>query len=154
MAGWIQGGIMGQEALFYSLASLAVMIGLDWVSGVCASRYEGKPIESAKLARTSDKLIGRAIGVLIVGILFGSVEGAEKWGSVAVTGLIWWYMAVEAWSIVENLDRMKMPLPKWFKKRLKAIMAEEPDASVHETGSISLPVEPTNSVQFRTPGEG
>lgn len=116
--GWIQGGIMGEAALSYSLASLAVFIGLDWLTGIRASRYEGKPIESAKLGRTSDKLIGYAIGIVVVGLLCREIEPIKSSGSMLVTALVWYFMAVEAWSILENLDRMRVRLPRWMKRRI------------------------------------
>lgn len=116
--GWFQGGIMGEAALSYSLASLVLFIGLDWITGIRASRYEGKPIESAKLGRTSDKLIGYAIGIVVVGLLCREIEPMKSSGSMLVTGLVWYFMAVEAWSILENLDRMRVRIPRWMKRRI------------------------------------
>lgn len=117
--GAIAGYIGQQETVLRSLAALALLVACDWISGIKASAYEGKPIESSKLRRTGDKIVGYSIGALVLALLAKEMGLKSEWGAGAVTSLCWWYMATEAWSIAENLDRMGTGMPKWVKKRLR-----------------------------------
>lgn len=121
VGGWMSGLMGGELALSYSLASLAILVGLDWMSGVRASRYEGKAIESAKLRRTSDKLIGYAVAVVVFVLMTREIDALKGIRTELLTGLLWWFMAVESWSILENLDRIGIRVPRWIKKRLEAV---------------------------------
>ena len=121
VGGWLSGLMGGELALSYSLASLAILVGLDWVTGIRASRYEGKAIESSKLRRTSDKLIGYAVAVVVFVLMSREIDALKSIRTELLTGLLWWFMAVESWSVIENLDRIGIRIPKWIKKRLQAV---------------------------------
>lgn len=119
VAGWFAGAFEGDAAAMRALAILLALVIFDWVTGVRASRYDGKPIESSKLSRTSDKIIAYGVGIVTLLLVSREIPGLKEYRAELVTSLSCWFMAVESWSILENCDRMGVRVPAWVKSRLK-----------------------------------
>jgi phage-related holin len=105
------------ETLLHPIFALMI---LDIITGIVASRKEGKAIESKqawpKLARVGLFLIGLAAAQYAGPLLFqfGVLElQAGKW----FCGL---YGIYELFSILENLGRLGLPIAKQFADMLKA----------------------------------
>lgn len=118
--GWSAGQLSDPNSIPRALAVLLVMIVLDWFTGIRANHYAEKaPIESAKLSRTADKAGARAIYVLVFWLLAHQIPGLVPYRTSIVLALVFYFTLCEAWSIFENLDRLRVPIPKWIKKRLQ-----------------------------------
>jgi len=137
IAGWFGGFLYGPSCLSYSLVSLAMLVILDWLSGVRASRYEGKAIESSRLRRTGDKAIGYSIGLAAIALFTKEVGISRGVMSGVMSGLCWYFMVVELWSIIENLDRMKVPLPGWIVRRVRQIEKQLDEGKFKGWGPLS-----------------
>lgn len=97
----------------------AVLILLDTFTGVTASATTGKPITSAKFGRVVVKLMGYAVAVAVVGLAANTLPGAKSAHEFLSTILIGSIICTETISIAENLDKMKVPLPKYIVKWLR-----------------------------------
>ncbi|MFX9962133.1 phage holin family protein, partial [Acinetobacter baumannii] len=86
------------------------------------SRHEGKPVESAKLSRSGEKLSNKAMGTLVLWIVGVMLDGASNTGYALPAAYLGYEIAVEAWSIFENMARCGDALPDFITARLKRTM--------------------------------
>ena len=109
--GWFLGGLDG---LVYVLAAFAVC---DYISGIAVA-FKNKKLSSGVGAKGIIKkiimfyLIGG--GHLLDRYLFGG-------GTVLRTALLFWYIANEGLSLIENAANLGVPVPGVFKDALKQI---------------------------------
>ena len=120
VTGWFSTMFYANQSLLTSIGTLLIFVMLDWITGVRASRYQGDPILSSKLGRTSDKAIGYVIGILALFFLGREIPGMDTYKLPACTALVCWFIGVESWSIFENLDRMGIKVPGFIKTRLRS----------------------------------
>ena len=101
----------------------AGLIILDTLTGVMASAYTGKAITSAKFSRVVVKLVGYAIAVTVVGLAANTIPGGKSAHEFLSNMLVVFIVCTEAISILENLDKMGVNLPKgvvkWLRDRKK-----------------------------------
>lgn len=99
-----------------ALQCLLVFIALDYISGIIKA-YTNKELSS----RIGFRGILKKVGVLIiiaVGVLVDRITG----GSGAVRSLvIYYFVANEGLSIIENLGQAGLPIPKSIKSALKLL---------------------------------
>ncbi|MFQ3543668.1 phage holin family protein [Halobacillus rhizosphaerae] len=96
------------------LAVLVVMTSLDIITGISKGFYN-KKLRSRKMSQgmTRKAMIGVVIILanMLDIVLFAGVP-------VAKTGTLFFYIAMEGLSIIENLAQMNVPLPTFIKKYL------------------------------------
>jgi phage-related holin len=109
------------QKLFYTTFCLCV---LDTATGIIAVIRVGEAIESAKLGRFVVKVIGYAVMVAVVG-LCSNLPGGKSAQEFLLTVVLGGISITEGISILENLDKMGVPVPlylsKWLKDRRKQL---------------------------------
>jgi toxin secretion/phage lysis holin len=103
-----------------ALQCLVIAISLDYVSGVIKA-YSTKTLSSKIGFRGLVKKVGLLI-VVMIGVIVDRVTGET--GAVR-TLVIYYFVANEGLSIIENLGVAGVPIPKSIKKALKALKNAE-----------------------------
>ncbi len=102
-----------------ALNCLLIAIVLDYVSGLIKA-YNTKTLSSRIGFRGLLKKIGLLI-LVMVAVLVDRVTGNS--GAIR-TVIIYYFVANEGLSIIENLGEAGIPIPKFLKKSLKALKKE------------------------------
>lgn len=103
-----------------ALQCLVIAISLDYVSGIIKA-YTTKTLSSKIGFRGLLKKVGLLI-VVMIGVIIDKVTGGT--GAVR-TLVIYYFVANEGLSIIENLGVAGVPIPKSIKKALKALKNTE-----------------------------
>lgn len=103
-----------------ALQCLVVAIALDYISGIMKS-YINKTLSSRIGMRGLIKKLGLLI-IVMVGTLVDRATGNT--GAVR-TLVIYYFVANEGLSILENLGQAGIPIPQSVKKALKALKNQE-----------------------------
>lgn len=103
-----------------ALQCLLIAISLDYVSGLIKA-YSTKTLSSKIGFRGLIKKVGLLI-VVMIGVIIDKVTGGT--GAVR-TLVIYYFVANEGLSIIENLSVAGVPIPKSIKKALKALKNTE-----------------------------
>ena len=103
-----------------ALQCLLIAISLDYVSGLIKA-YSTKTLSSRIGLRGLLKKVGLLI-VVMIGVIIDKVTGGT--GAVR-TLVIYYFVANEGLSIIENLGVAGVPIPKSIKKALKALKNSE-----------------------------
>lgn len=103
-----------------ALQCLLIAISLDYVSGLIKA-YSTKTLSSKIGFRGLIKKVGLLI-VVMIGVIIDKVTGGT--GAVR-TLVIYYFVANEGLSIIENLGVAGVPIPKSIKKALKALKNSE-----------------------------
>lgn len=103
-----------------ALQCLLIAIALDYVSGIIKA-YSTRTLSSKIGFRGLLKKIGLLI-VVMIGVIIDKVTGGT--GAVR-TLVIYYFVANEGLSIIENLGVAGVPIPKSIKKALKALKNTE-----------------------------
>lgn len=107
-----------------ALQCLLVFIALDYISGLIKA-YSCKALSSKIGFRGILKKVGVLI-IVAVGVLVDRITG----GSGAVRSLvIYYFVANEGLSIIENLGQAGLPIPKSIKNALK-ILKDQGDGKI------------------------
>ena len=107
-----------------ALQCLLVFIALDYLSGLIKA-YSCKILSSKIGFRGILKKVGILI-IVVVGVLVDRITG----GSGAVRSLvIYYFVANEGLSIIENLGQAGLPIPKSIKNALK-ILKDQGDGKI------------------------
>lgn len=99
---------------------MLIAISLDYVSGLIKA-YSTKTLSSKIGMRGLLKKVGLLI-VVMIGVIIDKVTGGT--GAVR-TLVIYYFVANEGLSIIENLGVAGVPIPKSIKKALKALKNTE-----------------------------
>ena len=102
-----------------SLTCLLIAIVLDYVSGIIKA-YETKELSSKIGARG----IVKKVGILIVIMLAVLVDRATGESGAIRTLVIYYFVANEGLSIIENLAKAGVPIPKKLRDALKTLKKE------------------------------
>ena len=102
-----------------ALNCLLIAIVLDYISGLIKA-YNTKTLSSRIGFRGLLKKLGILI-VVMVAVLVDRVTGNS--GAIR-TVIIYYFVANEGLSIIENLGAAGIPIPKFLKKALKALKKE------------------------------
>ncbi len=129
--------VAGMDALAKLYLALLIFVLLDWLTAMMACHHTKEALESSKLARTGEKVVGHSIGVgvlwLISALLFSTANPNTSGFAQALipSAYLGYALLKEAWSIFENLDRCGVKLPPFIKKRLKT--------AIHDFGEDKHP---------------
>ncbi|WP_245773119.1 phage holin family protein [Paenibacillus catalpae] len=116
-------GIIGSMITFAfggwveSLTLLVVAMGIDYVSGITASIKEGKGLNSFFGAWG----LARKGMMLLVILLAHRVDVLLELGNVTMGAAIYFYIANEIISIIENYGRIGLPLPDRLRKIIEVL---------------------------------
>lgn len=123
LLGWFFGGIDGYIKVLVTFAII------DYITGVCAAGAEGK-ISSAI---GFNGIIRKVVMFMFVGIahvIDQHVLGQFGYSDAIRTAVCLFYVGNEGISIVENADKLKVPIPKFLRGRFlnfaKKCLEEEP----------------------------
>lgn len=126
--GYVAPSVGSREAL----VALGSLIALDTVTGIIAAHVQGKPIESRRMVRAFIKMVAHFCGIAAVSIM-GKAAGLGLDARAAiVTGAVGLVSAAEAWSIIENCEKMGVPLPPKVKALLRGIVKDSQRAEKQE----------------------
>lgn len=103
------------DALKNLAVTAVTFVVCDTVTGVMAARSDGQAVSSARFGRLLTKLTGYSIAVILATMGLRVIPGVAELapgGSGAVLTMV---VVTEAISIIENLDRMGIKLPKFLK---------------------------------------
>lgn len=112
----------GFDAVFLALVVLACM---DYVTGWAAAWVHGR-LSSDVGRRGIAKKVGMFV-VVAVGNILDQLGGLGE--PILRTVAIWWYLANEALSIVENLGEIGVPIPGRLRQAL-AVLRDKYDGEV------------------------
>lgn len=102
-----------------ALMALVIAIVLDYISGVLKA-YVTKELSS----RIGFKGIIKKVGVLIVVMLAVIIDNVTGGTGAIRTLVIYYFVANEGLSVIENLGQAGVPIPQSIKKALKALKKE------------------------------
>lgn len=102
-----------------ALTCLIIAIVLDYISGMIKA-FETKQLSS----KVGLKGILKKVGVLIVVMLSVLIDRVAGDTGAIRTLVIYYFVANEGLSIVENLAQAGIPIPQTIKKALKALKKE------------------------------
>lgn len=102
-----------------AMSCLLVAIVLDYISGIIKA-FECKNLSS----KIGVKGILKKVGVLLVVMLAVLIDRVTGESGAIRTLVIYYFVANEGLSIVENLAEAGVPVPKTIKKALKALKKE------------------------------
>lgn len=102
-----------------SLMALVIAIVLDYISGILKA-YVTKELSS----RTGLKGIIKKVGVLLVVMLAVIIDNVTGGTGAIRTLVIYYFVANEGLSVIENLGQAGVPIPQSIKKALKALKKE------------------------------
>lgn len=102
-----------------SLMALVIAIVLDYISGVLKA-YVTKELSS----RIGLKGIIKKVGVLLVVMLAVIIDNVTGGTGAIRTLVIYYFVANEGLSVIENLGQAGVPIPQSIKKSLKALKKE------------------------------
>ena len=113
--GWYFGGMDG---LFYALLAFSTV---DYVTGFLAAAVEKRLSSSMGL-----KGIAKKIGIFaLVGVMNVLDTEILKQGSTLRTAFLFFFIANEGLSVIENAERMGIPIPEFIKKTLNNIKEKD-----------------------------
>jgi phage-related holin len=96
-----------------------VLIILDTATGFWASVVTKKQITSAKLSRVLTKMFGYGAVVVVFAVLGHSVPGLDGTQTFSVTLVLVFVTLTEGISILENVGRMGLKVPRFLRDQLR-----------------------------------
>lgn len=114
LATYVFGGWSDLLTLFF------FVLVLDYVSGISASLIEGKGLSSA----VGYKGLIKKFAVVSIIVLASLMDKALQ-SNVIMSGAIYFFLANELISIVENYGRMGLPLPNQIKNVISVLKNKE-----------------------------
>lgn len=94
-----------------ALSFLCLLVAVDYLTGISASIKEGSGINSNKGFWGIGK---KALMFVVIALLHRADVLLET--DILMTGAVYFYIANELISIVENLDRLNFPMPPQLKQ--------------------------------------
>ena len=102
-----------------ALIALVIAIVLDYISGVLKA-YVTKELSS----KVGLKGIIKKVGVLLIVMLAVIIDNVTGGTGAIRTLVIYYFVANEGLSVIENLGQAGVPIPQSIKKALKALKKE------------------------------
>lgn len=100
---------------FSTISVLFVMIFLDYVTGIIVAVYEKKV--NSTIGR---KGIFMKFGIMVCVVLCAVIDAVHLEGLAPLVPMVsLFFMLNEAFSILENLGRLSVPIPKFLTETLK-----------------------------------
>lgn len=125
MLGALAGYFLPSEDLRKLAICTFAMVIFDTISGMLAAGREGDPIQSRKFGRVIAKLIAYPIAVMTATMVVDVIPGAGQLYPVAAAAALALIFATEALSVIENLDRLGVPLPSFVRTAISKFRDEK-----------------------------
>jgi len=130
--GGVLGGVLGGlDGFLYALIAFVV---IDYITGIMCAVVDKKLDSSVGFRGIFKKVLIFAM-VAVAHIIDTQILGITGDGSAIRTAVIFFYLANEGLSILENTTRLGLPVPD----KLKAVLGQ-----LHGKTNIEKPGEPTN----------
>jgi toxin secretion/phage lysis holin len=116
--GGITGYLLGRdnESILWVLLLLIV---IDWLTGILAAMKRKASVRSRRMASSVYKIV-IYFSLIITAKLCGGALGFDKIEKLVIA----FYIAIEAYSIIENAEKLGVPVPEMFRKAIKGRMEE------------------------------
>ena len=141
IAGFLHGMTSGQGRTALLLAAL---MGADYVSGVLAAAL-GRSRKSAHGRLSSQAgwkgLLRKAVMLLAVGLSVLLDWYVGQGSAMFQTAVMWFYISNEALSLLENLGRCGVPIPKKLRDMLEELSKKEEDGKAGRAEEASAGAE-------------
>ena len=98
---------------FYTITLPMFMMAVDIVTGFL-NAWKKKQVKSSVMRTGLAKKMGE-ICVILIGVALVKGTTAPHY---ILAGLSFYIILMEAVSVAENLDKLGVPIPKWFKKAI------------------------------------
>ena len=98
---------------FYTITLPMFMMAIDIVTGFL-NAWKKKQVKSSVMRTGLAKKVGE-VCVILIGVTLVKGTTAPHY---ILAGLAFYISLMEAVSITENLDKLGVPIPKWFKKAI------------------------------------
>lgn len=105
-----------------------LLILLDTVTGLWASYLTGKAIKSAKMARLGTKVIGYGSVVIVAAVATNAHPSFAGMREIAVCSVLGFVLATEGLSVLENVSKMGLKVPKRLREALRGARDESQEA--------------------------
>jgi toxin secretion/phage lysis holin len=102
------------------LSVLLILSTVDYVTGFLAAAIAGQ-LSSAVGFRG----IARKLAIWLVVLVGAQIDRALGQGQMVSDAAVWWYMANEVLSVVENLGRMGVPVPPAISKAVQVLQKKD-----------------------------
>lgn len=107
-----------------------VLIGIDVLTGLIYA-WANRCFSSSKMRTGLSKKLGEIV-IIVLGELFSYAVGLPKY---IMNGILFYIAFMELMSIIENLDKLGVPLPQSIKKRINNVDIEETTETIIKEGS-------------------
>lgn len=117
--------VLPSDALKTFATGLLVLIIADWLTGLLASVKERVPITSSRMREGVIKHIGYALLVIASSAMFRVLDGYLKgvqFTPAVLAAMLAYLCATEFKSVIENVGRMGVKVPKWAKKAAREMV--------------------------------
>lgn len=117
--------ILPTDVLKSSATALLVLIVIDWLTGILASVKESVRITSARMREGVIKHIGYALLVIAASVMFRTLDSylaGVQLTPAALAVMLVYLGATEFKSVLENLGRMGVKVPKWARSFARAMV--------------------------------
>ena len=107
-----------------ALSILAIMMGVDYVTGVLVAISGKSPKTDGCGLSSKIGFVGIAKKGFIMLIVLVATQLDKAIGNTAMvfqTATVFYYIANEGLSILENADLMGVPFPKWIKEKMETM---------------------------------
>lgn len=99
-----------------------ILIGVDILTGLIYA-WANKCFSSSKMRKGLSKKLGEIV-IIVLGEIFSYAIGLPKY---IMNGILFYIAFMELMSIIENLDKLGVPIPKQVKDRINNM---DPDETV------------------------
>lgn len=104
----------------WAVALPLILIGVDILTGLIYA-WANKCFSSSKMRKGLSKKLGEIV-IVVLGEIFSYAIGLPKY---IMNGILFYIAFMELMSIIENLDKLGVPIPKSIKSRINNIDADE-----------------------------
>src|SRR5690606_10180827 len=125
MAGALAGYFLPSEDLKKLAIITFATVLFDTVTGMIAAGREGEPIQSRKFSRVDAKLLAYPIAVMMATMIVDVIPGASQLYPAAAAAALALIFATEALSVIENLDRIGVPMPQFVRDAISKFRDEK-----------------------------
>lgn len=106
-----------------------ILIGVDILTGLIYA-WANKCFSSSKMRKGLSKKLGEIV-IIVLGEIFSYAIGLPKY---IMNGILFYIAFMELMSIIENLDKLGVPIPKQIKDRINNTDPDETVGIIIEEG--------------------
>lgn len=113
----------------WAVATPFILIGVDILTGLIYA-WANQCFSSSKMRAGLSKKLGEII-IIVLGELFSFAVGLPKY---IMNGILFYIGFMEFMSIIENLDKLNVPIPKFIKKVINNDVDKETEEWIEKEG--------------------